>query len=86
MRTGGDLVIQFQHMRAPFADSTAKDALRSRLNTIPGVAIPSERLGGRPTIPLSALRGPAHLGTFLDVFTDVVSQTRSYWDSNQKSR
>jgi endonuclease/exonuclease/phosphatase family metal-dependent hydrolase len=85
MRTEGDVVIHFQRMRGPFADADAKDALRRRLNAIPGVAIPAERLSGRPTIPLSALRAPSQLQAFLDVFDDAVKQTRAFWNASRPS-
>ena len=61
--TSGSVGIQFQHMNQPPFDAVElrKDLL-TRLNQIPGVAIPEDSISGRPSLPLSDLgRNPKML-------------------------
>lgn len=76
VRTKGDVVIQFQWMTAPFHTPEARERLRTRLNGIAGISIETDRLGGRPSVPLDALADPPALEAFLDAFGDLVTRTR----------
>ena len=75
IRTRGELVFQFQHMKPPFADQPSREELRRRLNQIPGVGIDSSK--GRPSIPLKALSQEGALAAFVSVFDDVLARTRA---------
>ncbi|HET7037466.1 MAG TPA: hypothetical protein VFI42_17405 [Thermomicrobiaceae bacterium] len=74
----GDATIQFADMKTkpPFSDEEKRRGILSRINEIPGVRIPEERLSGYPSIPLSLLTDEAALRQFLSVFDWVVEEVR----------
>jgi len=75
--TNGTVEVQFQHLRPPFDVETRKREVLGRLNAIPGVSLPAEKLKGRPSFRLSALSDPARLRQFLDVFDWMMDEIRA---------
>jgi hypothetical protein len=47
-----------------------------QLNQIPGVAIPPEKAGAQPSIPLEVLEDPAARAMFTDAFADLILELR----------
>jgi hypothetical protein len=66
----GFLEIPFQYMasRAPFGAEERRDALRERLNLIPGVAIDRGAIGRRPSFSVRLLEAGAALAEFTAAF------------------
>jgi hypothetical protein len=64
----GNVQIYFQYLKArpPFDQEAKRLELLARLNTIPGVAIAPDAIGGKPSVPLVALAPPDSLSRFLD--------------------
>ncbi|GJM21266.1 MAG: hypothetical protein DHS20C15_11810 [Planctomycetota bacterium] len=77
--TYGTVEIQFQLMksRGPFASEAARRELRDKLNAIPGIDIPADKIGKRPNVPLAALAEPGALDEFLKVFDWYLARVRS---------
>ncbi len=74
--TYGRVEVQFQWLKEqpPFANEALRLELLRRLNQIPGVEIPADAIGRRPTFPVAALKSDAALQSFLATF-DWVIQT-----------
>jgi hypothetical protein len=55
--TDGFVEVWFRYLSAkpPFADDALRDELRKRLNAIPGIELPADRLRGKPRFSLTAL-------------------------------
>lgn len=53
--TYGLVELQFQHMERPFDDLELRRELMERLNRIPGVSLPEEKLSKRPSFAVSVL-------------------------------
>jgi hypothetical protein len=72
-------VIQMRWLRdhAPFRDAGKREELRAKLNAIPGVSIPADRMTGFPTLPLQALTSDAALRACLEVLTGIVQELRA---------
>lgn len=66
----GFVEIYFQHMknRPVFDQEEKRLELLNKLNTIPGVAIPQERVSARPNFPLAVLNPETELQKFMDIF------------------
>jgi hypothetical protein len=62
---------------APFAEEGKRRELCVRLNGIPGVQVPQERMTGFPRILLHTLQDEAALQAFLDTMTWVVAELRA---------
>lgn len=64
----GNVQVYFQFLksRPPFDQEAKRRELLARLNTIPGIAIAPEAIGGKPSVPLVALASPDNLSRFLD--------------------
>jgi len=77
--TDGDLCIQMRWLResAPFNDEAKRQELWQKLNDIPGIQVPWDRMTGMPTIPLNSLSDGTILGSVLEVLTWVVRQLRA---------
>jgi Protein of unknown function DUF262/HNH endonuclease len=75
--TGG-IEIEFESLKTypPFEDESLRRELQTRLNQIPGVKIPDNKLGGRPSIRFETLRDDGALQTFLSTFEWVFSMIR----------
>jgi glycine/D-amino acid oxidase-like deaminating enzyme len=80
IRTRGDVVPQFQSLRAPYDDAARREELRRRLNDIPGISIAEDEITGYPAISLSALRDDTNRERFLTTFEEIVSETRRTLD------
>ncbi|HZT06042.1 MAG TPA: endonuclease/exonuclease/phosphatase family protein [Chloroflexota bacterium] len=74
IRSDGNVVIQFQHMSAPFDNLETRRRIWERLTAIPGVRL-EPRLNGRPTFLLTALTGEQELGLFVQVLDYIVDET-----------
>jgi hypothetical protein len=79
VQSGGDIWVQMRWLResTPFDDEGKRRELCMRLNEIPGVKIPLERMTGYPRIPLQALRNDTALNAFLDTITWIVAELRA---------
>jgi hypothetical protein len=66
--TYGPVEIEFQSMvnfpQAPFEEEGMRRELQRRLNELPDISIPDERLEKRPSFPLLALGRPGSLRSF----------------------
>ena len=71
----GSIEIQFQTLRTrpAFSDEAKRQELCDRLNKIPGINIPVDRIR-RPSIKLTALSDPQRLQQFLSVLNWVVGE------------
>ncbi len=73
------LEIQFQRMnRPPFDALDRRSELQNRLNQIPGVNIPKDKLTARPAIALTALKDAAALQQFLKVWDWYLNEIKAY--------
>jgi len=77
--TYGRIEIQFQSLRrrSPFDDLERRKELQAKLNAIPGVGIPDDRLGIRPSFALEVLQPQAALDAFLKTMRWVIDEVRS---------
>lgn len=75
----GTIYLNLREMksRMPFSGRAMKQELVSRLNAIPGFAIPERSLDGQPPMPLSALVDPAARAMFLAVFDWYIETIRA---------
>lgn len=78
VQSGGDIWVQMRWLResAPFSDEGKRRELCGRLNGIPGVKVPQERMTGYPRILLQTLQDEASLKAFLGTMTWVVAEIR----------
>ena len=76
--TYGSAEIQFQslQLRPPFDQVELRQEFQRRLNAIPGVIIPNDRLDKRPAIPFATLRDELVLRQFIAALDWVVSVVR----------
>lgn len=63
--------------KPPFGDERKREELLHRLNEIPGVAIPADRINGVPAFALSTLGDEAALTKFLEVFDWFVQEVKA---------
>lgn len=79
VRVDGGLVMLFGYLarKPPFADEALRRELLRRLNQLPGVSIPEERLSGKPWFPLSVLVNSDALARFKETVEWAVQQIRS---------
>ena len=65
----GAVEIWFVHLakNRPFEDEALREEVRRRFNAIEGVEIDADRIGGKPTFPLSALASSESLAQFKEV-------------------
>lgn len=70
----GEVVVQFQHMTAPFDKPEAREQLWSKLNQIDGLVL-EKRLNGRPRFSLSILTKPDRRELFERVFSEMIDDT-----------
>lgn len=77
--TYGKIEVQFQYLKEqlPFADETRRRELLRRLNQIPGVAIPDDRIARRPSFSLATLQNDTALQQFLATFDWVIQEIQS---------
>lgn len=74
--TYGRLEVQFQMMKnkPPFDDEAKRLELLRRLNTLPGVTLPSDAITRRPRILLATLQDEAVLKQFLDICDWIIEE------------
>jgi len=75
----GQVEIWFLYLakKAPFESEDLREELRTRLNSIPGVEIPADRVSGKPKFPLEALVDKTALATFKKTVLWMLECTRS---------
>ena len=78
--TYGSVEVYFEALRSkPSFQSEAKRLeLLDRLNALPGVAIPGEKITQRPSIRLAVLSVPDVLERFLAIYDWVVSEIKAH--------
>jgi hypothetical protein len=74
--TYGVVEIGFQWMKArpPFDDEVKRRELMQRLNAIPGITLPADSIGRRPSFPLAALKEDSSLRQFIEVLDWFVTE------------
>lgn len=79
VQTQGDVWLQMRWLRdnAPFREEAKRSELWRRLNQIPGVAVPQERMTGYPSVLLHTLMQEASLKAFLETLSWVVEELRN---------
>jgi hypothetical protein len=72
----GRLRVYYQFLKAypPFNEEQKRRELNDRLNTIPGLNIPSTAISGKPAVPLDILGAPGNLRRFLEIIEWVRSE------------
>jgi hypothetical protein len=67
--TYGRVELQFQSLqtRPPFDQLELRQEFQRRLNSVPGISIPDDRLSKRPSFPLAVLRSESALEEFIAV-------------------
>ncbi|WP_440950751.1 hypothetical protein [Methanosphaerula subterraneus] len=72
----GKIQFQWLKLRPPFDSIEKRRELLDRLNAIPGIALPEDALGGRPSFPLRALVPAEARKRFLAVLDWVVDEVK----------
>lgn len=75
IRTRGDIVFQFQHMKTPFGDEASREELRLMLNGIQAVKLEAAR--GRPSVSLNGFVGSLATSRLLAALDGLVEKTRA---------
>ena len=70
--------IQFQWLqsRPPFDDVGRRKDLLNRLNAIPGITLPQDSLGRRPSFPLAVLKRREVREQFIEVLDWVIAEIK----------
>lgn len=79
LRTSGHLILQMRSLvnKPPFASEEKQAELLRRLNAVPGVNIPEDRLRGMPSIPLALLASEDAMARLLDALGWLVGEIRA---------
>ena len=79
MWTNGAVEIYFQwySYKPPFDNEEMRRELLARLKAIPGVSLPDDAIGRRPSIPLSTLQDQTALDQFLEIFDWFLDQIKA---------
>ena len=79
----GSIEVVFQHLatRPPFDDLQLRDELRSRLNRIAGVDIPTSKLTLRPSVKFSSISSPSGLETFVSTLEWFFHEVDEHWSA-----
>lgn len=72
----GKIQFQWLQYRPPFNSLEKRRELLDRLNAVPGIAIPEDSLGGRPSFPLKALVSVEARKSFLAVLDWVIGEVK----------
>ena len=77
--THGKIEVLFQRIknRVPFDAEAKRRELQQRLNEIPGVTIPDDKIGLRPGVLLDALKGDEATKCFLNVMDWVIEEIKA---------
>lgn len=76
-----EVVFQYLATRPPFDDLQKREELRTRLNKIAGVDIPTSKLALRPSVKFSAIATPAGLETFVNALTWFHQEVEAHWSA-----
>ncbi len=71
-----ELLFERMQVQPPFDDLALRQEFARRLNKVPGIVVPPDGLGRRPTYPLSALSNEPQLEQFLQVLEWALAQMR----------
>jgi len=71
-----ELPFQWMKMKPPFDSETKRMEYLSKLNSIPGVMLPSDGISRRPSIPLSILTDENSLNQLLAIFDWYVAEVK----------
>ena len=74
LTSGGNVRVQFQHMKTPFDRLEARERIWNEINRIPGLDL-DRRLKGLPSIPIQCLANPETRTKFERVFSDMIDET-----------
>jgi len=76
--TYGKIEIDFQYIKnkPPFDNVEIRKTFLEKLNSIPGVDIPTDGIERRPTIPLSVFKDEKNLEQLLSIFEWVIEQAK----------
>ena len=70
--------ISFQHMKAPFDSTDYRLKLKASLERIPGVIIPDERIGKRPSFEAKLLSEDTNFNLFVDAMTTYIEDIKAH--------
>lgn len=76
-----EVVFQYLATRPPFDVLQKRDELRSRLNTISGVDIPTSKLALRPNVKFSSISSTSGLETFVSTLEWFFREVDEHWSS-----
>lgn len=79
LRSAGGIELQFKWMRPPFATFEARRELQTRLNALPHVVIPDDRVERLPKLPWTVVEDPQGRAAFLEIFDWVIFTTREHF-------
>jgi hypothetical protein len=63
-----EVYFQWYISRPPFDQLSYRQELMNRLNTIPGIELPTNKIDKRPSFPLDLLAPPESMRVFLETF------------------
>lgn len=79
LRTSGHLILQMKFLvnKVPFDSEERRAELLRRLNALPGVSIPEDRMLGLPSIPLAVLADGVATTGLLEALRWLVREIRT---------
>lgn len=76
-----EVVFQYLATRPPFDVLQKRDELRSRLNRIAGVDIPTSKLALRPSLKFSSISSPGGLESFVETLKWFFHEAEEHWSA-----
>lgn len=76
-----EVVFQYLSTRPPFDEIQKREELRSRLNRIDGVDIPTSKLALRPSVKFSSVASASGLDLFIDTLQWFYSEVEEHWSA-----
>ena len=73
---GTTIEIYFQHYKAPYDTPEKRLQLKEKLERIPGIVIPENRLTKRPNFKWDVLAEPEAMGAFLQIFREYIADVK----------
>ena len=75
---GTAIEIYYQYYKAPYDAMEKRLELKEKLERIPGIVIPENRLSKRSNFKWDVLAEPEAMKAFLDVFRGYIEDVREY--------
>jgi hypothetical protein len=72
-----EIYFQYYKAKPPFESEELRRALLERLNSIPGVSLPADSIGRRPSIKVGVLAAEGNTARFLETFEWFLQQVRA---------